>query len=479
MSGSADSVPILNFGDVVRRRPGMYVGGEGVSALQHLIDEVVSNAVDQYLRGHASRIDVQVDADGSIEIRDDGEGLALDQPGPDGSDSLATFHLLNPHWTGQAEAAAPHVHLHVRRGIGLAVVNQLSADFLCRSWRDGACWEQRFVCGVAVAPPRIVTRGDGRGALIRFRPIAGCVGVTHPDRGMLRAALWKTVHLFPGLRVGLDAEVFHAPGGMADYLRTLEYATSAAEWSWHDRPAFHWRGRCGAYQIDAAAIGFADASAPCTWRSWVNGRSTSLLGSHVDGFRQALASQRWQPAAALIHLTTYDPRFAGPSCDRYVSDEAGEVIRAALTEPLDAFFRRHPDSGNRPRPTARAAVRHGDDVDDLFVDVAHLRLEKTGAARFCLRLETADGEVSEIDFWTSRKGSLQVSVEADEPARDALELVSSEVDGELERLETSACRCHVERMTRGLCWIGLDVGDLPTVHVNIASRGYVKARRRG
>ncbi|WP_386069137.1 hypothetical protein ACFJIW_03645 [Tahibacter sp. UC22_41] len=119
------------------------------------------------------------------------------------------------------------------------------------------------------------------------------------------------------------------------------------------------------------------------------------------------------------------------------------------------------------------------DIDDLFVDVAHLRLEKTGAARFCLRLETADGEVSEIDFWTSRKGSLQVSVEADEPARDALELVSSEVDGEFERLETSACRCHVERMTRGLCWIGLDVGDLPTVHVSIASRGYVKARRRG
>ena len=479
MSGGADSVPVLSFGDAVRRRPGMYVGDEGVSALQHLIDEVVSNAVDQYLRGHASRIDVQIDADGSIEIRDDGEGLALDQPGPDGSGSLATFHLLNPHWTGQTEAAAPHVHLHFRRGVGLAVLNQLSAEFLCRSWRDGACWEQRFVRGVAVAPPRVVEHGDGRGTLIRFRPIAECIGVTQPDPGLLRATLWKTAHLFPGLRIGLGTEAFHAPGGMADYLRTLEDATAVAEWSWHDRPAFHWQGRCGAYQIDAAAIGFADAAAPCTWRAWVNGRSTPLLGSHVDGFRQALASQRWQPAAALIHLTTYDPRFAGPSWDRYVSDEARDVIRAALAAPLDAFFRRHPDTGNRPRPESRAAVGDSDDIDDLFLDVTQLRLEKSGAARFCLRLETAEGAVTEIDFWTSRKGRLQVSVEADEQAAVALGLLRHDVDGDVVRLEAAACRCHVERMTRGLCWIGLDVGDLPTVHVNLASRGYVKARRRG
>jgi DNA gyrase/topoisomerase IV subunit B len=337
MTGSAGSVPVVKFGDVVRRRPGMYVGELGPPALQHLIDEIVSNAVDQYLRGNASRVDVRVGADGSIEILDDGEGLALDQPGPDGSDSLASFHLLHPHRTGQAEPAAPHVHVHFRHGMGLALVNHLSAELLCRSWRDGACWEQRFACGVAVAPPRVVARGDGRGALIRFRPMAECIGVARPDPGLLRATLWKTAHLFPGLCIGLDKEVFHAPGGMADYLRTLEDPTTPAQSLWHGRPTFHWRGRCGAYQIDAAAIGFADESAPCTWRAWVNGRSTPLLGSHVDGFRQALASQRWQPAAALIHLTTYDPRFAGPCRDRYVCDEAVGVVRMALAPPLQIF----------------------------------------------------------------------------------------------------------------------------------------------
>ncbi|MBN8738961.1 MAG: hypothetical protein J0H86_05595 [Xanthomonadaceae bacterium] len=479
MSGSADFVPVVKFGDVVRRRPGMYIGDEGASALQHLIDEIVSNAVDQYLRGNASRVDVRIGADGAIEVRDDGAGLALDQPGPGGSDSLATYHLLHPHWTPQAEPAAPHVHLHRLPGIGLAIVNQLSAEFLCRSWRDGACWEQRFVRGEPVAPPRVVARGDERGTLFRFRPIAECLGVALPDAGLLRATLWKTAHLFPGLRIGLDTEVFHAPGGMADYLRTLEDPTAPAQRRWQDRPAFHWRGRYGAYQLDAAAIGFADESAPCIWRAWVNGRSTPLLGSHVDGFRQALASQSWQPAAALIHLTTYDPPFAGPCRDRYVSDEARAVIRTALAAPLEAFFQLHPDIGNRPRPASLAATDGGDvDVDDLYVDVVRLSLEKTGAARFCLHLETAAGHVTEIDFWTSRKGRLQVSVAADERASAAMGLVLRKADGEFERLETGACRCHVERMTRGLCWLGLDVGDLPTVHVDLASRGYVKARRR-
>ncbi|WP_257386855.1 hypothetical protein [Tahibacter caeni] len=118
------------------------------------------------------------------------------------------------------------------------------------------------------------------------------------------------------------------------------------------------------------------------------------------------------------------------------------------------------------------------DLDELFVDAAQLRLERTGLARYRLQLEAADGVVSEIDFWTSRKGSLQVSVDADEQVGGVLGLVLWQVDGAVERLETAACRCHVERLSRGLCWLGLSAGDLPAVHVNLASRGYVKARLR-
>lgn len=138
-----------------------------------------------------------------------------------------------------------------------------------------------------------------------------------------------------------------------------------------------------------------------------------------------------------------------------------------------------PMIGSVDSTAAASRLPESDDIDDLFVDVAQLRLEKTGAARVCLRLETAEGDVTEIDFWTSRKGRLQVSVEANEQARVALGLVLHEADGDVVRLEAASCSCHAERMTRGLCWIGFDVGDLPTVHVNLASRGHVKARRRG
>ncbi len=340
MTETDDTQPIkiLTFGEAVRRRPGMYIGEPGAAALQHLIDELVSNAVDQFLRGRASRLWVRVVEEGIIEIGDDGDGLPFDLPGPAGSDSLASHHLLNAHFAPQVEDIAPHVHLHFLPGAGVAIVNYLSNEFHCRSWRDGALWEQRFAAGAATAPPCIIARGDGRGTTFRFRPTEDLVGAKTPDRGALRAALWRAAHLFPDLRIGCGDEIFLAPSGLADYVYALSDIATTGAPRRYDRPAFRWFGRVGAYQIDAAALGVGEGLTPCLWRSWVNGRNTPAHGSHVDGFTQALASLSWTPAIAVINLTAYDPRFAGPTRDRYTSDEAREAVRAALVAPLEAHL---------------------------------------------------------------------------------------------------------------------------------------------
>jgi DNA gyrase subunit B len=331
----------LTFGQAVRRRPGMYAGDPGPDMLQHLIDELVSNVIDQYLRGAATTLTVRIRDDRGIEVADDGPGLPFDFPGPDGESSLATHHLLVAHSGGRGDNEAPHVHVHLRSGVGIAVVNHLSAHFTCRSWRGGRLWEQSFAVGEAVAAPRVVAEGEGRGTTFVFHPDLSIVGVDVPDMSRLRSTLWRSAHLFSGLKIHCGDERYLAPDGLADFVHMFD--EPAVAWSeWSERPVFHWRGRAGDYAIESAASGVGGGTdRTCTWRSWVNGRSTPQRGSHVDAFAYALNQMGWEPATAMIHVITYDPRFAGPTRDRYTSEDACQAISRTLMPVLDSFCRAH------------------------------------------------------------------------------------------------------------------------------------------
>lgn len=332
-------IKVLTFGEAVRKRPGMYAGNPGPEMLQHLINELVSNVIDQYLRGAATHLNVVVHADGDIEVSDDGPGLPFDEPGPDMATSRASAYLQEPHFTANADGCAPHVHVHSLWGVGLAVVNQLSSSFICRSWRQGHLWEQCFIRGEALSPAHVVAEGDGRGTTVVFRPISEIVCADIPDRAVLRATLWKAVHLFGGLKISCDAERFYAPEGLRDYVHVLECPGTVEEWRWHSRPSFHWRGHHANVHIDAVARGFGESR--CSWHSWVNGRATPLHGSHVQGFAQLLEQQGWTPAIALLHVTDYDPRFANPTRDQLASETTRAAVQEALAAAVEEYCRQH------------------------------------------------------------------------------------------------------------------------------------------
>ena len=325
----------LTFAEAIRRRPGMYLGDPGPEALQHLIDELTSNAIDQFLMGRASFVGVRVHDDGSIEVTDDGPGLPFDAPSPDGSASLATHWFTTPHSTARADDHAPHVHLHNRSGVGLALVSHCCTSLVCRSWRDGAQWEQAFAIGVPVDAPRVVARGDGCGTSIVMRPDVDLVEAALPAPAPLRANLWQAAHLFAGLRVRCNDEVFIARDGLRD-LAQLHDDTAMIRRAEQGPPqTFHWHGRYGDYEIDAAASGWRGVDT--YWHTWINGRETPLHGEHRNGFGDALEAVGWQPASAMLHVIAHDPRYAHPTRDEYVSPGAREAIRAALTGPLEAF----------------------------------------------------------------------------------------------------------------------------------------------
>lgn len=320
----------------------MYFGNEGPGRLQMLVDELVSNAIDQFLRGSCTRVDVSLHDDGWIEVSDDGAGLPFDVAGPIAGESLAERCFVDAHFTATADGGVPHVHLHRRRGVGIAVINAACESLVCRSFRNGICWEQSFEHGQPVTPPQAVVQGDGRGTQYRLRPDSLIFGDSPVGTGLLRSSLWRAAHLFSGLVVGCGREIFVAPNGLCDLLHVMYEPTAEQQYAWRSRPAFRWHGRYGNYGIDAAAIGFAQAPTQrCRWQSWVNGRSTPLHGTHVDGFSQVLRAAGWEPASAMLHIIAHDPRYAGPTCDRLVVGEVCDVIRAALGDAVRSYCAEH------------------------------------------------------------------------------------------------------------------------------------------
>ncbi|MGB0646768.1 MAG: ATP-binding protein, partial [Bradymonadia bacterium] len=197
---TASDITILEGLEPVRKRPGMYIGGVGEAGLHHLVWEVLDNAVDEAINGHASYITVYLERDGqSISVEDNGRGIPI-EPHPKDKAGRSTLEVIftELHAGGKFEQGAYRTAggLH---GVGASVVNALSKNLCVRVRRNGQLHEQQFSRGRPLGPIAVVGDARGTGTYVRFTPDQEIFETTTFDPDIIARRLEVKTYLHEGL----------------------------------------------------------------------------------------------------------------------------------------------------------------------------------------------------------------------------------------------------------------------------------------
>ncbi|ABC63286.1 DNA topoisomerase IV subunit B [Erythrobacter litoralis] len=366
-SGDYDSssIEVLEGLEPVRRRPGMYIGGTDDRALHHLVAEVLDNAMDEAVAGHASRIAITLEEGNTVSVADNGRGIPVDEhpkfPGKSTLEVILSTLHSGGKFSGKAYATSGGLH-----GVGVSVVNALSSYTRVEVARDRELYAQEFSKGQALGKiEKLGPTPNRRGTTVTFTPDTEIFG----DRQFKPARLFKLArskaYLFAGVEIRWkcapslasddvpEEAVFKFPGGLADHLKEQvgerECVTADPFTGSQDFPDNH-----GRVEWAIAWPLYSDGST--SW--YCNTVPTPDGGTHEQGLRAALtkglrvfgeltgtkkakdisADDVMTGAEIMLSVFIRDPQFQSQTKDRLTSPEASRLVENAVRDHFDHFL---------------------------------------------------------------------------------------------------------------------------------------------
>ncbi|MBB3346954.1 topoisomerase-4 subunit B [Sphingomonas sp. BK069] len=374
----ASSIEVLEGLEPVRRRPGMYVGGTDERAMHHLAAEVLDNAMDEAVAGHATRIEITLEPGNRLTIVDNGRGMPVD-PHPKFPDKSALEVILSMLHSGGKFAGKAYATSGGLHGVGVSVVNALSSDTVVEVARDRQLYRQRFSKGQTLGPLETVGAAPNRrGTSVAFTPDTEIFG---PELLFKPARLYKLArskaYLFAGVEIrwhcaselitdgdrasGIPEEaVFQFPGGLSDHLREQIAGRE-----------------CATADFFAGQQDFPDQQGKVEWAvawplwsegsySWYcNTIPTPDGGTHEQGLRQALVrglrqfgdlvgNKRAKDLTAddvmvgselMLSVFIREPQFQSQTKDRLTSPEAAGLVEKAMRDHFDHWLGHNMERG--------------------------------------------------------------------------------------------------------------------------------------
>ena len=370
---SAESIQVLEGIEAVRRRPGMYIGSTGQAGLHHLVYEIVDNAVDEAMAGHATRIEVTLQPDGWVQVNDDGRGIPVDTHEKTGKSALETV-LTVLHAGGKFGGGGYKVSggLH---GVGASVVNALARELEVQVRRGSRVHEQRYARGVACAPiesrRRRVADPDGDGTTVRWAADTDVMEPVDYDFNVLARRFREIAYLNKGLWIHFRDERdpqreqetnFYFEGGIQSYVRFLNRD--------HDvlQPLpFYLDRETGGVAVEVSLQYNTDFAEHVY--AFANTINTTEGGAHLTGFRSALTSalndfarrqkllkdadpnltgeDAREGLAAVISVKLAEPQFEGQTKTKLGNPEVKGLVQSAFAEALGEYLDGNAREGRR------------------------------------------------------------------------------------------------------------------------------------